>query len=58
MRTVLISSTVFFTVFGSVGFGVALAYLVVTLFLRMIGHQSAEAPATVALKTADIASSR
>jgi hypothetical protein len=49
---------VFFTVFGSVGFGVALAYGVVTLFLRMIGNRGAEAPATVSLKTADIPSSR
>lgn len=58
MRTVLISSTVFATVFGSVGFGVALAYGVVTLFLRMIGNHGAEAPATVSLKTANIPSSR
>lgn len=58
MRTVLISSTLFFTVFGSVGFGVGLAYGTVTAFLRLIGNRGAEPPATTALRPADIPSSR
>jgi len=49
---------VFFTVFGSVGFGVGLAYGAVTAFLRLIGNRGAEPPATTALTPADIASSR
>jgi hypothetical protein len=47
---------VFFTVFGSMGLGVGLAYGAVTAFLRWIGHRGTEPPSTAVL--ADIASRR